>query len=173
MFTRGFPEHFLESGTENSNKTARNKVSGKMPPLTTCQFVRKYKGIRHFRSHHSQAETFGKIPDLGKTPQDRPESGPDVDREKIYCIVKNKCPETYQDRIPCICGRRMEIRKAVCLCEDRSVYCRRMGGPHLLIRKEQSRKFFRACLLRQRGMDDHVHGMEVLETRQGLRHRNS
>ena len=50
MFTRGFPEHFLESGTDNFNKTVRNKVSVKMPPLTTCQFVRKYKGIRHFRS---------------------------------------------------------------------------------------------------------------------------
>ena len=50
MFTRGFPKHFLESGTDNFNKTVRNKVSVKMPPLTTCQFVRKYKGIRHFRS---------------------------------------------------------------------------------------------------------------------------
>ena len=50
MFTRGSPEHFLESGTDNSNKTARNKVSGKIPPLTTCQIVRKYKEIRHFRS---------------------------------------------------------------------------------------------------------------------------
>ena len=50
MFTRGFPEHFLESGTENSNKTARNKVSGKMSPLATCLFMRKYTGIRHFRS---------------------------------------------------------------------------------------------------------------------------
>ena len=50
MFTRGFPEHFLESGTEDSKKNVRNKVSGKMPPLTTCQFVRKYKGIRHLRS---------------------------------------------------------------------------------------------------------------------------
>ncbi len=35
MFTRGFPEHFLESGTEDSPKNVRNKVSGKMPPLTT------------------------------------------------------------------------------------------------------------------------------------------
>jgi len=50
MFARGFPKHFLESGTDNSNKTARNKVSGKMPPLTTCQFIRKYKGIQHFSS---------------------------------------------------------------------------------------------------------------------------
>jgi len=36
MFTRGFTEHFLESGTNNSNKTVGNKVSEKMPPLTTC-----------------------------------------------------------------------------------------------------------------------------------------
>ena len=50
MFTCSSPEYFLVSGTENSNKTARNKVSGKMPPHTTCQFMRKYKGIRHFRS---------------------------------------------------------------------------------------------------------------------------
>jgi len=50
MFTRGFTEHFLESGTNNCNKTARNKVLGKMHPLATWQFVRKYKGIRHFRS---------------------------------------------------------------------------------------------------------------------------
>ena len=50
MFTRDSPEHFLESGTNNSNRTARNKVSGKIPPLATCQFIRKYKGIRHFRS---------------------------------------------------------------------------------------------------------------------------
>ena len=50
MFTRGFPEHFLESGTNNSNKPVRNKVLEKMPPLTTCQFVRKYMEIRHFRS---------------------------------------------------------------------------------------------------------------------------
>ena len=42
--------HFIESGTENDKITVRNKVSGKTPPLATCQIVRKYKGIQHFRS---------------------------------------------------------------------------------------------------------------------------